>query len=114
MLRGPEAFALGIADAMFEPADFLEESLRWAAAVLTGAVTVARPDAGRDARRRDASRGVGRRRSPAARFFTDGKLHGAAPAPYRALDLVAARAHRVPRRGVRRRGRGPGRPAALG
>ena len=26
----------------------------------------------------------------AARFYTDGKLHGAAPAPYRALDLVAA------------------------
>src|SRR5580692_8989144 len=26
----------------------------------------------------------------AARLFTDGKLHGAAPAPYRAIDLVAA------------------------
>ena len=26
----------------------------------------------------------------AARVFTDGKLHGAAPAPYRAIDLVAA------------------------
>ena len=26
----------------------------------------------------------------AARFLVDGKLHGAAPAPYRALDLVAA------------------------
>ncbi len=25
-----------------------------------------------------------------ARFFADGKLHGAAPAPYRAIDLVAA------------------------
>ena len=36
MLRGPEAFELGIADAMFEPADFLEESLRWAARVLRG------------------------------------------------------------------------------
>ena len=30
MLRGPQAFELGMADAMFEPADFLEESLRWA------------------------------------------------------------------------------------
>src|SRR5580704_18250414 len=37
MLGGPEAFGLGIADVMFEPADFLEESLRWAARVLTGA-----------------------------------------------------------------------------
>ena len=26
----------------------------------------------------------------AARLFADGKLHGAAPAPYRAIDLVAA------------------------
>ena len=32
MLNGPQAQALGIADAMFEPADFLAESLRWAAA----------------------------------------------------------------------------------
>ena len=36
MLRGAQAFSLGIADAMFEPADFLAESLRWAARVLTG------------------------------------------------------------------------------
>jgi 3-hydroxyacyl-CoA dehydrogenase/enoyl-CoA hydratase/carnithine racemase len=82
MLRGPEAFSLGIADAMFEPADFLEESLRWAADVLTGAVTVSRgelaPEQGWDAA------------VAAARFFADGKTHGAAPAPYRALDLVAA------------------------
>jgi 3-hydroxyacyl-CoA dehydrogenase/enoyl-CoA hydratase/carnithine racemase len=81
MLRGPEAFSLGIADAMFEPADFLEESLRWASQVLTGAVAVSRrelvPAAEWDAAVANA------------RFFTDGKLHGAAPAPYRALELVA-------------------------
>ena len=35
MLTGPQAFSLGIADAMFPPADFLAESLRWAARVLT-------------------------------------------------------------------------------
>ena len=34
MLSGSQAFSLGIADAMFEPADFLAESLRWAARVL--------------------------------------------------------------------------------
>ncbi len=39
MLRGAQAFSLGIADAMFEPADFLAESLRWAARVLTGSVS---------------------------------------------------------------------------
>src|SRR5215470_2976230 len=82
MLRGREAFSLGIADAMFEPADFLEESLRWAAGVLTGAVTVSR---GELASEQEWDAAVA-----AARFFADGKTHGAAPAPYRALDLVAA------------------------
>jgi 3-hydroxyacyl-CoA dehydrogenase/enoyl-CoA hydratase/carnithine racemase len=88
MLRGPEAFALGIADVMFEPADFLEESLRWAASVLSGAVTLARPvgpEAAPAGTEEEWTQAVA-----AARFFTDGKLHGAAPAPYRALDLVAA------------------------
>jgi 3-hydroxyacyl-CoA dehydrogenase/enoyl-CoA hydratase/carnithine racemase len=80
MLRGAQAFSLGIADAMFEPADFLAESLRWAARVLTGLAEVTRsvPDESWDAA------------AGAARLFADGKLHGAAPAPYRAIELVAA------------------------
>jgi 3-hydroxyacyl-CoA dehydrogenase/enoyl-CoA hydratase/carnithine racemase len=80
MLKGPDALALGIADAMFEPADFLAESLRWASRVLTGEVSVTRIPVEDDW---DAA-------VAAARFFADGKLHGAAPAPYRAIDLVAA------------------------
>ena len=96
MLRGPEAFELGIADAMFSPADFLEESLRWAAKILGGTETVTRyagspaaslglPPAAAvgEAQEWDAAVST-------ARFLLDGKLHGAAPAPYRALDLVAA------------------------
>jgi 3-hydroxyacyl-CoA dehydrogenase/enoyl-CoA hydratase/carnithine racemase len=82
MIGGAEAFALGIADAMFEPADFLEESLRWATRVLDGSVTVERAPLA-DAAEWD-------RAVAATRFLTDGKLHGAAPAPCRALDLVAA------------------------
>src|ERR1700689_1926698 len=80
MLKGPDAFGLGIADAMFEPADFLAESLRWAGRVVSGDVSVTREpvEGGWDAA------------AAAARFFADGKLHGAAPAPYRAVDLVAA------------------------
>src|SRR5580704_8037155 len=80
MLRGAQAYSLGIADAMFEPADFLAESLRWAARVLTGSAEVTRsvPEESWDAA------------AAAARRFADGKLHGAAPAPYRAIDLVAA------------------------
>src|SRR6202042_3347546 len=75
-----QAQALGIADAMFEPADFLAESLRWAARVLTGVVPVTRTPVEGDWDQAVAG----------ARVFTDGKLHGAAPAPYRAIDLVAA------------------------
>ncbi|GAB3049471.1 3-hydroxyacyl-CoA dehydrogenase NAD-binding domain-containing protein [Intrasporangium mesophilum] len=48
MLRGIEAFQLGMADAIFEPADFLEESIAWAARVLSGEVTVTRPQVDRD------------------------------------------------------------------
>jgi 3-hydroxyacyl-CoA dehydrogenase/enoyl-CoA hydratase/carnithine racemase len=80
MLAGPEAFSLGIANALFEPADFLAESLRWAARVLTGSVAVSR-----SVPEEDWSAAA-----TTARFFADGKLHGAASAPYRAIDLVAA------------------------
>ena len=80
MLRGAQAYSLGIADAMFEPADFLAESLRWAARVLTGSAKVTRsvPEESWETA------------AATARLFADGKLHGAAPAPYRAIDLVAA------------------------
>ena len=72
MLKGPKAFKLGIADAMFEPADFLEESLRWAAQVLDrrGRGRAAR---GRPRRRQAwdgavaAARAAGRRRGCTAR-----------------------------------------------
>jgi 3-hydroxyacyl-CoA dehydrogenase/enoyl-CoA hydratase/carnithine racemase len=80
MVAGPEAFSLGIADALFEPADFLASSLRWAAQVLAGGITVSRPVPEEDWDQAAAG----------ARFFADGKLHGAAPAPYRAIELVAA------------------------
>jgi 3-hydroxyacyl-CoA dehydrogenase/enoyl-CoA hydratase/carnithine racemase len=82
MLKGPKAFQLGLADAMFEPADFIEESLAWASRVLTGAVEVSRPDIDRDPASWDGA-------VSAARAQVDARLHGAAPAPYRALDLIA-------------------------
>ncbi|GAA4953988.1 3-hydroxyacyl-CoA dehydrogenase/enoyl-CoA hydratase/carnithine racemase [Nonomuraea thailandensis] len=78
MIKGRDAYELGVADAMFEPADFLEESLRWAARVVNGEVAVAREEHdGWDKAVADA------------RFLVDMKLRGATPAPYRALDLIA-------------------------
>ena len=46
-LRARRPTSSGIADAMFEAADFLEQSLLWAARVLTGEVTVERPEVDR-------------------------------------------------------------------
>ena len=82
MLTGPQAHRLGIADAIFEGADFLERSLDWASRVVTGTIAVERPEVDRGAAWDDAvARG---------KAFADSKVSGAAPAPYRALELVAA------------------------
>jgi 3-hydroxyacyl-CoA dehydrogenase/enoyl-CoA hydratase/carnithine racemase len=90
MLDGAQAFSLGIADAMFSPADFLAESLRWAARVLTGSVSprgATPPMLGRNLSPQTPSADQA---VASARMFADGKVHGAAPAPYRAIELVAA------------------------
>ncbi|MFW5419177.1 enoyl-CoA hydratase/isomerase family protein [Nocardiopsis sp. CNT-189] len=81
-LKGPKVFEMGIADAMFEPADFVEESLRWAAKVVKGEIKVERPEVDKGEAWDQAVNN--------ARFLLEGKLHGAAPAPVRALELVAA------------------------
>jgi 3-hydroxyacyl-CoA dehydrogenase/enoyl-CoA hydratase/carnithine racemase len=81
MLAGPKAHALGIADVMFESADFLEQSLAWAARVLTGEVAVERTPVPRD---EQAWQGA----LADAKAVADAKVGGAAPAPYRAIELV--------------------------
>ena len=80
MLTGVRAFELGIADAMFGGADFLEQSLRWAAGVLTGEVEVRRTEPDRGA--------VWHQTVESARQRVEARLHGAAPAAPRALDLI--------------------------
>jgi 3-hydroxyacyl-CoA dehydrogenase/enoyl-CoA hydratase/carnithine racemase len=82
MLSGPEAVKLGIGDVLLESADFLEQSLLWASRVLTGDVVVERPE---------IDRGVAWDAAVArGKAFADAKVNGAAPAPYRALELIAA------------------------
>ncbi|MEU3183719.1 3-hydroxyacyl-CoA dehydrogenase NAD-binding domain-containing protein [Streptomyces sp. NPDC006923] len=81
-LKGDQVYELGIADAIFDGADFLEQSLLWTAAVLKGEIQVLRPQVDRgDAWDQAVARG---------RFIADSKVHGAAPAAYRALDIIAA------------------------
>ncbi|MCC3775114.1 3-hydroxyacyl-CoA dehydrogenase NAD-binding domain-containing protein [Streptomyces sp. UNOB3_S3] len=81
-LRGKQVFDLGIADALFDGADFLEQSLLWTASVLKGETEVVRAEVDRgEAWDQAIERG---------RTFADSKVHGAAPAAYRALDIMAA------------------------
>jgi 3-hydroxyacyl-CoA dehydrogenase/enoyl-CoA hydratase/carnithine racemase len=80
-LSGHAAFEVGLADAEFQGADFLEQSLLWAAKVLTGEVKVERPGVDRgDAWDQAVAKG---------RAIADSKTGGAAPAAYRALGLIA-------------------------
>lgn len=72
---------LGMADAVFPPSDFLERSIAWAADVIAGRVRVERPAAETDTWQAVVD---------GARAAVDARIHGAAPAPYRTLDLVAA------------------------
>ncbi|GAA1200731.1 3-hydroxyacyl-CoA dehydrogenase NAD-binding domain-containing protein [Streptomyces hebeiensis] len=81
-LKGVQVHELGIADAIFEGADFLEQSLAWTAAVLKGELAVVRPEIDRG-ESWDAAVARGR-------AVADAKVHGAAPAAYRALDIIAA------------------------
>ncbi|MPQ96762.1 3-hydroxyacyl-CoA dehydrogenase [Modestobacter sp. I12A-02628] len=74
-----KAAKLGIADVVFEPADFLERSLEWATSVLAGDVTVTRtaPD-------RDAWDGAIAR----AREIVAARTRNASPGAVRAVDLL--------------------------
>ncbi len=80
MLKPKQVMDLGIADIMYEPADFIERSLQWVADVISGKVAVERPDVDRG----DAWQSAVDR----TRAELDARLHGAAPAPVRALDLI--------------------------
>jgi 3-hydroxyacyl-CoA dehydrogenase/enoyl-CoA hydratase/carnithine racemase len=82
MLNGLQAYELGLADAIFDGADYLARSLDWAGQVVAGSLTVARPEVDRGGSWDEALE--------RARRFVDGKVGGASPGPYRALELMAA------------------------
>jgi 3-hydroxyacyl-CoA dehydrogenase/enoyl-CoA hydratase/carnithine racemase len=87
-LTGPQAFSLGIADALFEPADFLEQSLAWAAGVISGDVVPERTNAVDPADPATAARWDAA--VTAGRAFVDAKTSNAAPAPGKVLDILEA------------------------
>ncbi|MQA32002.1 3-hydroxyacyl-CoA dehydrogenase NAD-binding domain-containing protein [Modestobacter roseus] len=75
----PKAAALGMADAVFEPADFLERSLEWAAGVVSGDVAVRRPEVDRTAWDDAISR---------ARQLVTARTRNASPGALRAVELL--------------------------
>jgi 3-hydroxyacyl-CoA dehydrogenase/enoyl-CoA hydratase/carnithine racemase len=82
MLTGPAAYGLGIADAIFDGADFLERSIDWAGQVVAGTMSVDRSEIDRG-EAWDAAIKRGRK-------IADQLTSGAAPGPYQALELMAA------------------------
>ena len=86
MLKGPQVFELGIADAMFGPANFLEDSLRWADGVLTGTIKVKRknePGKIERAVKWDVAIGI-------AEKTLASRIGRVAKSPYAALELLKA------------------------
>jgi hypothetical protein len=81
MLRPKQVYELGIADAIFEPADFLEQSLIWAAGVVKGESPSSGP-------RSTGAMWDACCSSPSS-IARRARLHGAAPAAYKALELLA-------------------------
>jgi 3-hydroxyacyl-CoA dehydrogenase/enoyl-CoA hydratase/carnithine racemase len=79
-LKPAQAHTMGISDALFEPADFLERSLEWAAGVVRGEIAVERAA---------VDRSIWDDVLAFARATLDERLHGAMPSAYRALDLLA-------------------------
>ncbi|MEX0850279.1 MAG: 3-hydroxyacyl-CoA dehydrogenase NAD-binding domain-containing protein [Gaiellaceae bacterium] len=79
MLTGPQAFEQGFADALLEPVEFLDESL---------ALLMEKIEDGDGKRRPAADLSDATEVIRKARARLDGQVHGAAPAPYRALDLI--------------------------
>lgn len=79
-LGGQAAYDFGLADAVFGGADFLEQSLLWAASVLRGETVVERPEVDRDAWDAAIARAEG---------IVQSKTGGASPAAQKAVELIA-------------------------
>ena len=79
MLDAGKAFEAGYADVLLEPVEFLDESL---------AFLLDKVDEGAGKRRPSADLSAVAEVCRKARSRLDGQVHGATPAPYRALDLI--------------------------
>ena len=84
MMKAKDALALGVVDAVFEPADFLEKSSAFAAEILSGKKIINRVDHTKD----DAAweRAIATGRTAVAKKYGGADIES----PRRALELIAA------------------------
>lgn len=84
MMKAKDALTLGVVDAVYEPADFLEKSISFAAAVISGKNKIERADHAADAEAWDKAIATGK--------AAIAKKYGGADieAPRRALELISA------------------------
>ena len=83
MMKAKDALALGVVDAVFEPADFLEKSCGFAASILSGATKIERNDYSNDPAW-DAALATGK--AAALKKFGGADI----ASPRKALELIAA------------------------
>jgi 3-hydroxyacyl-CoA dehydrogenase/enoyl-CoA hydratase/carnithine racemase len=84
MLDGRRAYEVGFADRLFEPAEFVDESLGFATELARNSAETATSFETVDSPQDEAVADTMRK----ARARLDDTVQGAAPAPYRALDLI--------------------------
>ena len=83
MMKAKDALKLGVVDAVFEPADFIERSIAFAVSVLNGATTVERKDYSADPAWESA---LATGRAAALKKYGGAEI----ASPMRALELIAA------------------------
>jgi len=83
MMKSKDALALGVVDAVYEPSDFLERSISFAASVLNGSKKIERTDYTNDA---GWEKAIATGRAAALKKYGGAEI----ASPTRALELVAA------------------------
>jgi len=84
MMKSKDALSLGVVDAVFEPSDFLENSVKFAANVLNGKNKIERKDFSKDSAAFEKAIATGK--AAVAKKYSGAQI----PSPLAALDLIKA------------------------
>jgi 3-hydroxyacyl-CoA dehydrogenase/enoyl-CoA hydratase/carnithine racemase len=84
MMKSKEALSLGVVDAVFEPSDFLENSVKFAANVLSGKTKIERKDFSKDTAGFEKAIATGK--AAVAKKYSGAQI----PSPLAALELIKA------------------------